>query len=365
MKKRMTLFFFMALSLASCSTQNEKSIFSSPGTNGTIGHATPTLVTPQITSTQGGVPIVEREFIPTEWDQIYDEDMVSQVELGAEQGIWAYFAQKGIGYFYQGNWTHFSGEDYGLSTPSDMAVSPDGTLWAVGREGLAHYHNRKWDFFNLNNTSETAVPRLAISPLGEVYVALPNCNCYKGIQIFAGADWSLLPNPKKVMAEAEQILFTADGTLWASFGWPVGIGHYNGTGWEIYSGEMLWPSGSYTAIRIGSDEYGNVFAVHEHQDWLVIIDRDGNLERIPFYSSDLALDPGRLRLLVDQSGRLWINACLRNQKNACLAYEENGQWVSLTKLPFREVLDMKEEGQDAILIATENGLYRFSPKLTE
>jgi streptogramin lyase len=350
-------FIILFISLVSC-TPVSHPVISSVTTN-IKEMPTETAELLQTMQTQANENIIQRSYDPAEWKQIYDKDRVVKVEIGKKQQIWTMLDRGEIGVFDGNKWALFSRGDYSFSeSPYDMAIAPDGSVWITGRSVISHYQNGHWNIFPLPVSSKTAFPRLAISPSGEVLVT-PNCDCYTGIDIFNGSSWNVLPISGEKFFEAEQLLFTPDGTLWASFGWPAGIGRYNGKTWKNYSGTDLWPTGSYTGIRLASDNQGNIYAIYESQDWVIRINTDGSITKIPYDSSNLELNPVALRLFIDQQDTLWINAYLRNERNACLTYYKDNKWVSFTNLPFSDVSDINELPDGTLLVATSKGLYQF------
>lgn len=318
----------------------------------------PTIVTlPRVTQTIHD--IVQRDYDPAEWKLIYNNDMIWQSDISPTQQIWITLDSGGIAFFDGDKWTLFSGKDYGFpDKPNDMAIAPDGTVWLSGRQAISRYQNGRWDVFPIPRMSTTAFTRLAVDPSGVVWLATPLCYCENSIKRFDGTDWDEVQVSDKKF-EASQLLFTPDGTLWASFGWPGGVGKYDGKTWQIFSGTELWPSGSSSGIRIATNNMGNIFGIYERQTWIVSINNSGDISRIPFDSSNLSLNPALLRLFVDKQGTIWINACLKNQNGACLAYYKDGQWTSFVNLPFSIVSDINDLSDETLLVASENGLYQL------
>jgi hypothetical protein len=210
--------------------------------------------------------------------------------------------------------------------------------------------------------NKTAFTRLAIDPSGVVWVATPLCYCGNSIRKFDGTNWGelwLWTNERHL--EASQLLFTPDGTLWVAFGYSGEIGRYDGRTWKMYSGTDLGvPSNEWgTNIKIASDMLGNIFGVYEGMKWVVEIRNDGSVLKIPFDFSDLELNSTLLRLFVDRQDTFWVNACLKNSRNACLGYHRDNQWVVFTNLPFSTVADINESSDGTLLISTNEGLYQF------
>jgi ligand-binding sensor domain-containing protein len=285
--------------------------------------------------------------------------MVWQIDIAPSQQMWIKLGDGEVGYFDGGNWVLFSREDYAFSDkPSDMSIAPDGSVWISNSHVISRHQDGNWDVFPIPNVNDPAATRLAISPSGEVWVATPLCSCDNSIKKFDGIQWQELFITDKHF-RASQLLFTADGTLWAALGLPVGIGQYDGKSWNIYSGADLWPTGYPFANRIASDNRGNIYSIYERQKWLIRISNDGDITTIPFDNQNLSLNTIILRLFIDSQGTIWLNAGLNNGNALGVAYYRDDQWVSFTDLPFSFVTDINELADGTILIATEKGLFQF------
>jgi hypothetical protein len=305
--------------------------------------------------------LIWRDYDPAEWQQLYDKDMVWQIDIAPSQQMWIKLGDGEVGYFDGGNWVLFSGEDYGFSDkPSDMSIAPDGSVWISSRHVISHYQDGCWDVFPIPNMSDTATTRLAISPSGEVWVATPLCYCDNTIKKFDGTQWEELSITDKHF-QACQLLFAADGTLWAALGLPGGIGQYDGKSWNIYSGPDLWPTGYPFANRIALDNQGNIYGIYGHQEWIIRISNDGIVSKIPFDYQNLSLNPHLLRLFIDSQGTIWLKAGLKNESSAGLTYYKDNQWVYFADLPFSFVTDINELADGTILVGTEKGLFQFRP----
>jgi len=362
MNKKVALSLIILLSITSCvsSQAAPPKVVNSPAATET---ATTTQVLTQAAPTPTSPGIILRAYDPDEWRQLYNKSSVWKIQLDSQQRIWA-LMDKGIVAFYNGDhWQYFSGKDYGFEEfPSDMVVAPDDTVWIVGQHGLSHYKEGQWYVTSLPYPNETATPRLAVDPSGVIWVATPQCYCGDSIKKFNGSTWDDLWLWKPdLMHEASQLLFAPGRTLWAAFIFPGSIGQYDGKTWKIYSGTDLWSSEPYTGIQIASDSVGDIFGIYDEQEWIVRIDRDGSISKIPFDYADLILNPVMLRLFVDNQGTIWVNACLRDNQNDCLAYYKDDQWVSYVNFPYSEVTDMTELTDGTFLVATVYGLYQFKP----
>lgn len=305
--------------------------------------------------------INNREYIPSEWSLIYDGDMVWQSEIGTDQTLWIATEQGKVAYFQGGEWTYFSGHDYGFfDKPNSMAIALDGTVWVSGRETLARYRQGHWDTFSIPNMSETAFTRLAVDSSGVVWVATQLCRCKNSIKRFDGNIWDELSIDNTELAEIGQLVFSSNGDLWISSARDGSIANYNGVEWKIYQAESLWETVGQMNIGIAPDKQGGIIGIDGGQ-WLTRINADGMVSTIPFESSVLELNPALIRLFVDSQNTIWVNACLRDRKNACLAYYKDNRWFYFTDMPFSFVTDINELPSEILLFSTEKGLYKFTP----
>jgi hypothetical protein len=191
--------------------------------------------------------------------------------------------------------------------------------------------------------------------------------CNNNIMNFDGYRWGEITNPVEY-GGAKQLLFTPDGSLWASFGWAQGIGRYNGETWRLYSGEELWLSGPWPNhnIVITSDRKGDVYAISGGSCSLVVIKNEKEkIIRIPIPCEELVLDDFRLRLFVDSNNAIWMNACLRDKNNyyevdrTCITFYNGTQWTTMTDLPFKFVDAINGLPDGTMLFGTERGLFQY------
>jgi len=318
---------------------------------------TETMVPPQITKPYRD--IVLKEYDPKKWTLIYDKDMVWNIEIVSPQKIWIESDGGDVINYDDGNWISFSGKDFGFfSKPSDLAVGPNGAIWVAGKEGISRYQNKHWTFFPFPNSAKYNFVRLAVDQTGVVWFATPMCNCENEIKFFDGVNWGKINDPK--LGDTQQLLFSPSDSLWSIFEMAGKIGQYDGKNWKFFPGDDIWPKSPYfSAMRIASNEAGEIYAISDGQDWIITVDKFGSLNKIPFNNEDLLLNPFLLRLYIDKQNSIWINACLKDRSDSCLAYYKNNVWTSFTNLPFSTVTDIKELDDHTILLATENGLYKY------
>jgi hypothetical protein len=362
----MKRFFLIILlfSLFSCAPAPDLHPTNIPFATTALQTITPTVTAtlPQATKTKEFINIVQREADPAEWKQFYGKDMVVKIGLDRKQRMWIALSGGEIGFFDGSKWVLFSGKDYGLpGKPFDMAIAPDGSVWLAGRHALSRYQNGHWDVFPMPGVTETAFPRLAIDSSGVVWVTTPLCYCGNSINKFDGKNWSyIMLWTTESTLDVQQLLFTPDGALWAPDDGGT-LGRYAGKAWKSYSTTELWSTDYYGfGMRIASDQHGNIFGIYTGNSWIAQIDRSGHVSKIP-YSTKLQLNETRLRLFVDRQDTIWVNACLKDKPNACLAYYKDNQWVSFIDLPFEAVADINELADETLLVATTRGLFQYKP----
>lgn len=320
--------------------------------------------------TPAGSKVALREANPEDWNLIY-EGWLIWVRTSPDGAIWiarrdlntdGSAGTPGLARFDGHGWTYFSGADYGFhGGTSDIAIGNDGTVWITDERTLSRYQNGQWDTFSIPDLSERIKTYLAVDPSEAVW--LSNALNYgdSALKRFDGTQWTELPLPD-LNGSPYPFLFTSDGTLWGSFGWPVGIGKYDGQKWTIYAGLDLWPRTGMTDpisnIQVAKDTQDNVYVMYYSREDILRIDPEGAITRIPLDDA-LELRPELLRIYSDDQGTIWINAC-NASGYPCLAYYQNNKWNVFTNLPFRRVLDFAGSGK-VIYMATEKGLYQFTP----
>jgi ligand-binding sensor domain-containing protein len=268
--------------------------------------------------------------------------------------MWIFTGDK-VGYFDENNWIFFSEKDFGFpDSPFDMAVAPDGTVWLASRQAISHYLDAHWIVYYIPDAPEWSIPRLAIDSSNKVWLSLSLCGCDNSLRLFDGTNW----DEQQRQGDTDQLLFNRDGTLWA----PIdrAIGHYNGKKWIKYSGFWISPkteSGHFN-IRIASDNQGNIFGIADLQHWI----SKGRISNIPFDFLHYEFNSYLMRLFIDKKGRIWTNACPKDNEQSCLAYYQDNQWISFRNLPFHTMIDMKELSDGTLLVATDQGLFQYKPE---
>ena len=316
--------------------------------------------TPQISPTVRGY--TQKEYDVSEWKLISSDDMAWQIEVDSTQQMWIRFVVKDIVALDKKSWELISEKEFSFSSkPITMEIASDDSLWVLNRQSIAHFKDDQWSAYTIPNEDNILYSQMAIDPLGVIWLASSDCFCKDSILSFDGLNWSKHLIPNKDM-KVTQMLFTSDGALWAVF-YPDGLGKFDGKEWKIYTGEdFSWTANYYYGTRrIATDKKGSIYGLYDGARWTIIkIDSTGHFSEIPFGTFTPDFNPILLRIFIDAQDRIWVNACIQNRTDSCLAYYAENQWVSFTNLPFTTVTDIAELHDGTLLIGTEKGVYTFT-----
>ncbi len=230
---------------------------------------------------------------------------------------------------YDGGWatSQLSDAPFGHLRPGEpvpMAVGPDGALWiAAGPDELGRFDGSEWEIFEAPYAA-TRVDRgwasdIAVSPDGTVWAALEGMSGEpdpespaldpSAVASFDGTDWALYTAGDGLPDGVRSITVAPDGTVWAmSFGWAwsgsdgdgsvsgEGIARFDGSTWARYTEADGLPSNS-SEIEVGLD--GSIWAVDIEGAGISQFDGSG--------WTALAVPPRfGLPAVVDAAGTLWM-----------------------------------------------------------
>jgi streptogramin lyase len=388
MKINNSLLIFLFLTLASCSFSVNDTPISTPTTSRlaemtdfvstTPNESTstpvltetpiPTLTTlPSPTPTLPIDDIVERPYNPGEWSVLYDKNSIWGVQLDPAGRMW--ISPGGESAYFDGDkWVFLAEDDYPAPYMGGVLVAPDGSLWTTAYQTLSRYKDGTWEIFPIPDADATTRTGIAFDASGSVWIMMSTCPDYCFVlKKCDGNNWIDVPLWTTEMRgqNPPQMLFTPDGALWV-VGNKDDIGRYDGKNWKIYSEADLWlPEEWVRTVRITSDPDGNIYGISTeqsgHVSWVTKIDISGQITKYPV-PTKLEFWQNVLRLFVDSQGTIWVNACLDDRSDTCLAYYKDEQWVSFTDLPTGRMLDMKELSDGTFLVASIFGLYQFEPE---
>ena len=350
------LFLFF---LTACSAGIERSVVSIPSER-VSKEATPWQA--EITRTPIPTPtinpnLVISDYDPEQWRLLFDKATVWKVDVDGEGKVWIFYGINYVGFFDDGELTSFSSEDIGISSITDMAIAPDGSVWVSGTDKIAHYISNHWNVTTIPYSDAAIKPRLAVDHNDVVWMAVTDCNCSNNVWSFDGKDWTQLISESK--HNASRLLIAPDNTLWATF-YSTGIGKFDGNEWVIYSVSDLWQPFEYgVEIGINSDKQGNIYGISNAEEKVVEIMQDGSVTRISYEGYGFELDPTRIRIFIDSGGVIWMNAYFNDNRYNNIEYYADDHWVVITNLPFTQMMYMLEISEGLYLIGTAQGLYEF------
>ena len=129
-----------------------------------------------------------------------------------------------------GAWTTFTGADHPiLDEIWTFLAASDGTLWAGGEAGLAHYDGSSWTSPVALGDAPVYVDDLAEGPDGSLWMAADG-----ELGRLASGRWSYYPWPSEGWLET--IALAPDGSVWAGY---EGLGRYDPASdtWQMFSTE--------------------------------------------------------------------------------------------------------------------------------
>ena len=129
-----------------------------------------------------------------------------------------------------GEWTTFTGADHPiLDELWTYLAASDGTLWAGGEEGLAHYDGSTWTSPVALGEAPVYVDDLAEGADGSLWIAADG-----ELGHLASSRWTYYPWPSEGWLET--IAVAPDGSVWAGY---EGLGHFDpaSEAWQMYSTE--------------------------------------------------------------------------------------------------------------------------------
>jgi ligand-binding sensor domain-containing protein len=125
-----------------------------------------------------------------------------------------------VGRFDGADWATFDMLELHQAAPHKMVVTPDGLAWgATGQRGVACFDGQAWKFYTTaDGLPSDAVKNLAVAPDGAVWAITD-----QGVARFDGQKWLLLDG---VPGSAYDLAFAPDGSAW--FLLPGGVFHFSG-----------------------------------------------------------------------------------------------------------------------------------------
>jgi len=237
--------------------------------------------------------------LATQTNTVHNEDLgaaatdFSQVRAGADGTVWLAGLDNGNLARFDGDWEtfHLSDSPFGEMAPAGylpMAVGPDGSLWiAVGPHELGRFDGLEWQVFETPYAADLAdsatwASDIAVSPDDTLWAALQGTTGEpdqespgldpSAVASFDGTTWSLYTSAEGLPAGIRAITAAPDGTVWAmSFGWSwaddignegsisgAGVARFDGTTWTRHTEADGLPSNS---SEIVAGPNGSIWAI--------------------------------------------------------------------------------------------------------
>jgi len=188
-----------------------------------------------------------------EWQQYVETNtppslILADVAVGSDGTVWV--AGGGISSFDGKTWTN-----YPYSGP--IAIAPDGTVWAHKEKGLASLDGHEWRVHKDQAAITHGITAMATAPDNTVWVVL----WAVGIGHFDGETWTVYTPDDSLPGDCEyirDIAVDADGVVWAGFEKATqkckgGLTRFDGEEWTLYTGENGWTSNTVNSIAVASD----------------------------------------------------------------------------------------------------------------
>jgi len=227
----------------------------------------------------------------------------------------------------------------------DLAITPDGTVWAATGEGLLRLNGEVWERV-LEGKEANA---LAVAPDGSLWVGVGG-----QVQRFDGASWETvfpcgeyLPRGKVL-----DIGFTPDGAGWVANGF--GLASFDGQGWTTHDGLinslLVAPDGALWMNGWEGTQGSFYVARFDGEKWTTLKGAD-------------SFPGGFLAGAVTPDGLLW--GTVREGRLASFdgqSWGDERSWTLYSRadgLALDEVLTMAVSPDGALWVGTANGAARF------
>jgi streptogramin lyase len=265
--------------------------------------ARPNEIPPAVVSGSGLEGYVETTFPLVGWDWVGD------VAVAPDGTVWATGRQEGgesfVARFDGQTWTTYTADDGLPGGVWTVDVAPDGTVWAGTEGGLARLDGEAWNVVSPRVSGE----HMAFAPDGSVVAVLytphgqgPDPPYRADIGWFDGQTWSTM-SAGTLPEELRDVIgcldvSPVDGSIWACAGggnWVPfkGIWRFDGSGWSSWL-EEEWPRGAAHALTIRSD--GSVWVLaHDGEGGVSLAGFDGGTWTVfpaPFRTPRIQVRPG-------------------------------------------------------------------------
>jgi ligand-binding sensor domain-containing protein len=146
-------------------------------------------------------------------------DSVRDLAVGADGTIWAATAN-GIGRYDGRRWFSYNRSRTLLQLPSNnvtsLALAPDGvTIFAGTTEGVVQFNGRSWNSLaQVGSEAINTVQDVAVTPDGRLWAATQ-----AGLTLYDGSGWQIFTSADGLASEdVRRVAANADGSVWLSYG---------------------------------------------------------------------------------------------------------------------------------------------------
>lgn len=239
--------------------------------------------------------------------------------------------------------------------PRDLAVTPEGHIWAVGEDGawwLDPTSGACALFTEENGPAEEFLSAVAVDLNGDVWMG----GWWSGaISRFDGRRWTTYTDYQGDIRTIglSDIAVAPDGTLWIGF--PDYAYHFDGQEWTLYTENDGIPGGGVTAIAAAPD--GTVWfgAIASRGDRGGIARFDGETW-VTYTESDGLVDNNIEVLAVSADNAVWAGS------KSGVSRFDGQHWATYTKedgLISEHIMDIATGPDGSVWIATAEGIARF------
>lgn len=161
-------------------------------------------------------------------------------------------------------WQVFDMANEGLpsNTVLDIAVQPDGVVWAASDWGLWRWENGEHEVFQTSNSDlpDNSLRALLHDSQGRLWIG----TSISGAVLFDGQDWQIFSTLNSEIPDDQVNTIHEDGNGWIWFGTVSGLACYTGSEWRVYDST---PS-SYNGRVLNGD---HILSIDSRDDGLMVL----------------------------------------------------------------------------------------------
>lgn len=328
--------------------------------------------------TFGGVA----RFAHGEWTRFVTDEgpgiAVLDVAVDDDGHVWSASAS-GVARFDGQEWTRWAGDD-GLAADgvTSLAIGEDGAVWAGTLEGVSRYDGRRWVSWTGEDGLESGpVSAIAVADTGTVWAtlgpppvrsAVAPPDTARGVARFDGREWTSWTGDEAPGGVPTDVAVDERGTPWVSStdfrrdpgglpDEPGGVSRFDAGEWTTYGPAEGLPDRAVRSVAVTDDGTAwaatpGGFARFDGRQWADPLPDDADRD-IQSLTNGLTLElaAGDEAVWAGGDGLAWIEATGR----AAAAFEGDANGGPPSSMSAVAV------GDDAVWVATSNGLARFDP----